>query len=113
MNQPTSSEQEQPPSKIRVYLVEDQTLVREMLRAMLEQETDIEVVGEAAQFDLFQRKFNLTELFADCYVVNCFRMEAIRGDGNHLIVGKVYRLSGMFYDSGRIRSHNIFVIADP
>ena len=71
------------------------------------------MVGEGAQLDLFQRKFNLTELFADCDIFDCFRMEAIRGDGNHLVVGKVYRLSSMLYDSGGIGGHNEFVIADP
>ena len=40
--------QEQPTANIRVYQVEDQALIRESLRAMLEQEPGIEVVGEAA-----------------------------------------------------------------
>ncbi len=38
-------------SDIRVYLVEDQALIRESLRAMLELEPGIEVVGEAAEGD--------------------------------------------------------------
>ncbi len=37
---------------IRVYLVEDQALIRESLRAMLQLEADIEVVGEAAEAEL-------------------------------------------------------------
>lgn len=35
--------------KIRVYLVEDQALIRESLKAMLELEPDIEVVNQAAE----------------------------------------------------------------
>ncbi len=36
-------------SKMRVYLVEDQELIRKSLRAMLELEPEIEVVGEAPE----------------------------------------------------------------
>ena len=38
--------QDQATSRIRVYLVEDQALLRESLRAMLELEAEVEVVGE-------------------------------------------------------------------
>ncbi len=38
--------QDQATSRIRVYLVEDQALLRESLRAMLELEAEIDVVGE-------------------------------------------------------------------
>lgn len=36
-------------SKIRVYIVEDESLIRESLKAMLDLEEDIEVVGEAGE----------------------------------------------------------------
>ena len=35
-------------SEIKVYIVEDQALIRESLKAMLDLEQDIEVSGEAA-----------------------------------------------------------------
>ena len=40
--------QVQPASKIRIFLIEDQALIRMSLRIMLEQEPELDVVGEAA-----------------------------------------------------------------
>ena len=42
MNKP-----EQPPTPIRILLVDDQRLMRDGLRTLLELEADLEVVGEA------------------------------------------------------------------
>ena len=46
--QPGINRRQAPSSGIRVYLVEDDALIRECLRAMLDVEPDIEVVGEAS-----------------------------------------------------------------
>ncbi len=47
--QPGVNRGQAPSSGIRVYLVEDDALIRECLRAMLDLEPGIEVVGEAAR----------------------------------------------------------------
>ena len=60
--------QQQATSKMRVYLVEDQALLRETLSAMLKEEPRIEVVGEAE--DAMQALQELETLDADAVLMD-------------------------------------------
>ena len=55
-------------SKIKVYLVEDDALIRECLQALLDLEPDVEVVGEAATAD--QAVLTLSSLAVDVVLMD-------------------------------------------
>jgi len=62
LRQSTHPVQDQATARIRVYLVEDQPLLRESLRAMLELETELEVVGETGDAEQALRELETLDV---------------------------------------------------
>ena len=64
-------------SKVRVYLVEDQALLRESVRTMLELESDIEVAGEAVDAEQALRELETLDVDVVLMDIRLPRMDGI------------------------------------
>ena len=84
-------------SRLRVVLADDQTILRQGLRAILDAETDLEVIGEAGNVEdaaALARSLQPDVLITDVSFENCSRIQAV-GDLRRECVGlRVVLLTG-------------------
>ena len=86
------SEPGDPPATIRVLLVDDQALVRAGFRALLDAQTDVEVVGEAGDGD---EALRLTGELVPHVVLMDVRMPGLDGLSATRAIGTDPRLDGV------------------